>query len=101
VQGALLPPHLCADDPLQPRPGERHHQPVCQSLGLRAILYAFADALSTQGDWKLSGLGLAIPLLDPNGKPTLWEFPTFDARLDTYVQRSFDYMGAPTLSPSS
>ena|SRR5258705_3366215 len=45
-----------------------------------------------QGDWKISGLGLTIPL-QTNGAPTRWEFPTFDSRIPTYVQRSFDYMG--------
>ncbi|KAF8228958.1 kinase-like protein [Tricholoma matsutake] len=44
------------------------------------------------GDWKISGLGLTIPLLGPGGSPTRWEFPTFDGRAPGYVQRSFDYM---------
>ncbi|TFK42768.1 kinase-like protein [Crucibulum laeve] len=43
------------------------------------------------GDWKISGLGLTIPLLS-NGSPTRWEFPTFDGRVPPYIQRSFDYM---------
>lgn len=47
-----------------------------------------------QGDWKISGLGLTIPLLQPNGSPTRWEFPTFDGRVPSYIQRSFDYAGA-------
>jgi hypothetical protein len=46
-----------------------------------------------QGDWKISGLGLTIPLLGPGGSPTRWEFPTFEGRAPAYVQRSFDYMG--------
>lgn len=29
-----------------------------------------------------------------DGKPSRWEFPTFDARVPSYIQRSFDYMGA-------
>ncbi|TFL07564.1 kinase-like domain-containing protein [Pterulicium gracile] len=44
------------------------------------------------GDWKLSGLGLTIPLMGPGGKPTRWEFPTFDGHAPAYVQRSFDYI---------
>lgn len=44
------------------------------------------------GDWKISGLGLTIPLLASNGAPTRWEFPTFDGRVPSYIQRSFDYM---------
>ncbi|KAJ3572805.1 hypothetical protein NP233_g2841 [Leucocoprinus birnbaumii] len=47
--------------------------------------------INTAGDWKISGLGLTIPLLT-NGKPTRWEFPTFDGRVPAYIQRSFDYM---------
>ncbi|GLB35144.1 putative protein tyrosine kinase [Lyophyllum shimeji] len=44
------------------------------------------------GDWKISGLGLTIPLLGPGGAPSRWEFPTFDGRVPGYIQRSFDYM---------
>ncbi|TFK25044.1 other/SCY1 protein kinase [Coprinopsis marcescibilis] len=47
--------------------------------------------LNSSGDWKISGLGLTIPLLT-NGNPTRWEFPTFDGRVPAYIQRSFDYM---------
>lgn len=47
--------------------------------------------INTAGDWKISGLGLTIPLLT-NGQPTRWEFPTFDGRVPSYIQRSFDYM---------
>ncbi|TEB36020.1 kinase-like protein [Coprinellus micaceus] len=47
--------------------------------------------LNAAGDWKISGLGLTIPLLT-NGNPTRWEFPTFDGRVPSYIQRSFDYM---------
>ncbi|KDR81413.1 hypothetical protein GALMADRAFT_239295 [Galerina marginata CBS 339.88] len=43
------------------------------------------------GDWKISGLGLTIPL-QTNGAPSRWEFPTFDGRVPPYIQRSFDYM---------
>jgi SCY1-like protein 2 len=46
-----------------------------------------------QGDWKIAGLGLTIPLLAPGGAPTRWEFPTFDGHVPSYIQRSFDYMG--------
>ncbi|KAF5373040.1 hypothetical protein D9758_001726 [Tetrapyrgos nigripes] len=48
--------------------------------------------VNSSGDWKISGLGLTIPLLQPNGTATRWEFPTFDGRVPAYIQRSFDYM---------
>ncbi|KAF9452845.1 other/SCY1 protein kinase [Macrolepiota fuliginosa MF-IS2] len=47
--------------------------------------------INVAGDWKISGLGLTIPLLT-DGQPTRWEFPTFDGRVPSYIQRSFDYM---------
>ncbi|KAL1722611.1 kinase-like domain-containing protein [Schizophyllum commune] len=48
--------------------------------------------INSAGDWKVSGLGLTIPLLNSDGQPTRWEFPTFDGRVPAYIQRSFDYM---------
>ncbi|CAE6460757.1 unnamed protein product [Rhizoctonia solani] len=48
--------------------------------------------INAAGDWKLSGLGLTIPLLSPTGDPTRWDFPTYDNRLPAYIQRNFDYM---------
>ncbi|KAJ8519902.1 hypothetical protein ONZ45_g3225 [Pleurotus djamor] len=48
--------------------------------------------INNAGDWKLSGLGLTIPLIGPGGSATRWEFPTFDGRAPPYIQRSFDYM---------
>ncbi|KAG8968943.1 hypothetical protein FRC03_005488 [Tulasnella sp. 419] len=51
-----------------------------------------AVLINAAGDWKLGGLGLAIPLLGPDGNPTRWEFPTFDSRSPSYTQRSFDYI---------
>ncbi|CAE6415312.1 unnamed protein product [Rhizoctonia solani] len=48
--------------------------------------------INSAGDWKLSGLGLTIPLLSPTGDPTRWEFPTYDNRSPAYVQRNLDYM---------
>ncbi|TRM57589.1 hypothetical protein BD626DRAFT_551011 [Schizophyllum amplum] len=48
--------------------------------------------INSAGDWKISGLGLTIPLLSGDGNPTRWEFPTFDGRVPAYIQRSFDYM---------
>ncbi|KAG9120806.1 hypothetical protein FRC07_003559 [Ceratobasidium sp. 392] len=48
--------------------------------------------INSAGDWKISGLGLTISLLNASGEPTRWEFPTYDNRLPTYTQRSFDYM---------
>ncbi|KZT03514.1 kinase-like protein [Laetiporus sulphureus 93-53] len=51
-----------------------------------------AVLINSSGDWKISGLGLTIPLSAPGGGPTRWEFPTFDGRVSPYTQRSFDYM---------
>ncbi|KAI0340500.1 kinase-like protein [Trametopsis cervina] len=48
--------------------------------------------INSAGDWKLSGLGLTIPLAKPDGSPSRWEFPTFDGRVPAYTQRSFDYI---------
>ncbi|KAF7796884.1 hypothetical protein EIP86_008069 [Pleurotus ostreatoroseus] len=48
--------------------------------------------INSAGDWKLSGLGLTIPISRPDGTPSRWEFPTFDNRLPPYTQRSFDYI---------
>ncbi|KAI0747966.1 other/SCY1 protein kinase [Daedaleopsis nitida] len=48
--------------------------------------------INGSGDWKLSGLGLTIPLSKADGGPTRWEFPTFDGRASSYTQRSFDYI---------
>ncbi|KIY43669.1 kinase-like protein [Fistulina hepatica ATCC 64428] len=48
--------------------------------------------INSAGDWKISGLGLTIPLISPGGQPTRWEFPTYDSRAPSYIQRSFDYM---------
>ncbi|KAF8163106.1 other/SCY1 protein kinase [Crassisporium funariophilum] len=44
------------------------------------------------GDWKIAGLGLTLALLTPAGGASRWEFPTFDGRVPSYIQRSFDYM---------
>ena len=56
--------------------------------------YGCSRLFTIQGDWKVTGLGLTIPLLQTDGTPTRWEFPTFDGRVPSYIQRSFDYMGA-------
>ncbi|GBE82382.1 other/SCY1 protein kinase [Sparassis latifolia] len=48
--------------------------------------------INSSGDWKISGLGLTIPLTTSGGGPTRWEFPTFDGRSPPYTQRSFDYI---------
>ncbi|KAI0811239.1 kinase-like protein [Irpex lacteus] len=48
--------------------------------------------INSAGDWKISGLGLTIPLTKPDGTPSRWEFPTFDGRASAYTQRSFDYI---------
>ncbi|RDB21346.1 Protein kinase domain-containing protein ppk32 [Hypsizygus marmoreus] len=61
-------------------------QLIHSNLNLESIV------LNGAGDWKISGLGLTIPLLGPGGAPSRWEFPTFDGRVPGYIQRSFDYM---------
>ncbi|KAH9997522.1 kinase-like protein [Russula vinacea] len=48
--------------------------------------------INNAGDWKLGGLGLTIPLKRPDGSSTDWEFPSFDSRMSSYAQRSFDYI---------
>ena len=48
--------------------------------------------INQAGDWKLSGLGMTIPLVNPDGTPTRWEFPESHSSLPYYVQRNFDYM---------
>ncbi|KIJ17168.1 hypothetical protein PAXINDRAFT_111962 [Paxillus involutus ATCC 200175] len=48
--------------------------------------------INEAGDWKISGLGLTIPLTTADGTPTRWEFPGFDGRIPLYIQRSFDYI---------
>ncbi|KAJ4488353.1 other/SCY1 protein kinase [Lentinula aciculospora] len=47
--------------------------------------------INRAGDWKISGLGLTIPLLQPDGSATRWEYPVFDGRIPSHIQRSFDY----------
>ncbi|EJT98337.1 hypothetical protein DACRYDRAFT_57369 [Dacryopinax primogenitus] len=51
-----------------------------------------AILINSKGDWKLSGLGLTMPLSQPDGTPTRWEFPEYDNRLLLYAQRKFDYL---------
>ncbi|KAJ7591024.1 other/SCY1 protein kinase [Mycena floridula] len=53
---------------------------IHSNLSLESVI------INSAGDWKISGLGLTIPL---NSR---WEFPTFDGRAPAYIQRSFDYM---------
>ncbi|KAI9452325.1 other/SCY1 protein kinase [Russula earlei] len=48
--------------------------------------------INSAGDWKLGGLGLTIPLKRPDGSSTDWEFPSYDSRMPSYAQRSFDYI---------
>ncbi|KAL4062044.1 kinase-like domain-containing protein [Scleroderma yunnanense] len=48
--------------------------------------------INDAGDWKISGLGLTIPLTNADGTPSRWEAPGCDGRVPTYVQRSFDYI---------
>ncbi|KAG5645883.1 hypothetical protein DXG03_005030 [Asterophora parasitica] len=60
--------------------------------GAVSLSDGLAQARCAQGDWKIAGLGLTIPLRGPSGAPSRWEFPTFDGRVPGYIQRSFDYM---------
>ncbi|KAF8337568.1 kinase-like domain-containing protein [Cantharellus anzutake] len=53
---------------------------------------AFLHTSARLGDWKISGLGLIIPLLGLDGSPTKWEFLSYDVRIPPSSQRSFDYM---------
>jgi SCY1-like protein 2 len=46
-----------------------------------------------QGDWKIAGLGLTIPLVASDGSPTRWEYVQYDSRSPGYIQRSIDYLG--------
>ncbi|KAF8503756.1 other/SCY1 protein kinase [Russula emetica] len=48
--------------------------------------------INNAGDWKLGGLGLTIPLKRSDGSLTDWEFPSYDSRMPSYAQRSFDYI---------
>ncbi|KAF9228683.1 kinase-like protein [Gyrodon lividus] len=48
--------------------------------------------INEAGDWKISGLGLTISLMTADGAATRWEFPGFDGRVPSYIQRSFDYI---------
>jgi SCY1-like protein 2 len=45
-----------------------------------------------QGDWKLSGFGLATYLLGPDGVPAKWEYPEYDSSLPPSVQLNYDYL---------
>lgn len=36
---------------------------------------------------------MTIPLVTADGSPSRWEFPGFDGRVPSYIQRSFDYIG--------
>ncbi|KAI0807175.1 other/SCY1 protein kinase [Fomes fomentarius] len=48
--------------------------------------------INSAGDWKISGLGLTIPLSQTDGAPTQWKYPTFEGRASPFTQRSFDYI---------
>ena len=98
MQRSLLPAHLRTPDPFQPLTGKYPHYccrqsaPCSHTLNI-AELRAYCLCFVLQGDWKIGGLGLTIPLMHSDGQPTKWEFPTFDGRVMPYIQRSFDYMG--------
>ncbi|PVG01690.1 hypothetical protein CPB86DRAFT_823321 [Serendipita vermifera] len=48
--------------------------------------------INVAGDWKLAGFGHTVPLTQPDGSPTRWEFPESHSSLPQYIQRNFDYM---------
>lgn len=52
--------------------------------------WTYADC---QGDWKLSGLSLTTPMSKPDGSPTKYVYPEYDARLPPQVQWKLDYLG--------
>ncbi|KAH7107745.1 kinase-like protein [Auriculariales sp. MPI-PUGE-AT-0066] len=53
--------------------------------------------INAAGDWKISGLGLTVPLIGNDGSPSRWEYLQYDSKMPSYVQRSFDYL-APEYS---
>ncbi|KAJ9113647.1 hypothetical protein QFC22_005955 [Naganishia vaughanmartiniae] len=71
-----------------------------------------AIVINTKGDWKLSGLGMTLPLSHSTSAANAgtggggWVYPEFDNRLPTSIQWKFDYL-APEyildslLSPSN
>jgi hypothetical protein len=95
MQGVILSPLLRKIDPHKCLPREYRDQYRRQFiiLSYQCLRSNILDSVS-QGDWKITGLGLTISLLQLDGTPTRWEFPTFDGRVPSYIQRSFDYMGA-------
>ncbi|EJD53253.1 kinase-like protein [Auricularia subglabra TFB-10046 SS5] len=48
--------------------------------------------INAAGDWKISGLGLTMPLVGTDGSPSRWEYIQYDSRMPSYVQHSFDYL---------
>ncbi|KZV84068.1 kinase-like protein [Exidia glandulosa HHB12029] len=56
--------------------------------------------INAAGDWKISGLGLTVPLVGTDGSPSRWEFMQYDSRMPTAVQRNFDYL-APEYNADS
>ncbi len=54
---------------------------------------AFFDPLLSQGDWKLSGLNLTTPLVQPGGTATKYIYPEIEPRLPPQVQWKLDYLG--------
>ncbi|KAJ9096785.1 hypothetical protein QFC21_005056 [Naganishia friedmannii] len=55
-----------------------------------------AIVINTKGDWKLSGLGMTLPLSHSTsaaaGGGNGWVYPEFDNRLPASVQWKFDYL---------
>lgn len=93
MQGVGLSPYISASHPHEHQPRVRNHKQRSQSLSPANPYMHRLKPLSRQGDWKIAGLGLTIPITKPDGSPSRWEFPTFDGRVPAYTQRSFDYIG--------
>lgn len=98
MQRPCILTYVGQDNPLQHYSRKYPHQQRCTKLWVH-LPFLWTDLDTSQGDWKLGGLGLTIPLKRPDGSPTSWEFPTFDSRMSPYTQRSFDYIGAYTFQP--
>ncbi|WVR05700.1 hypothetical protein IAU60_002724 [Kwoniella sp. DSM 27419] len=56
------------------------------NLGPEAVL------VNAKGDWKLSGLALTTPLVQPDGSATKYVYPEVDQRLPPQVQWKLDYL---------
>ncbi|KDQ16224.1 hypothetical protein BOTBODRAFT_54054 [Botryobasidium botryosum FD-172 SS1] len=48
--------------------------------------------INAAGDWKISGLGLTIPLVSADGTSTKDMWDAHDNRLPSFIQRAYDYL---------